>query len=475
MTSDICSICSTDDPDKALWVQCEICGQWDHVTCVPLESLTDEDGLKTVKYPTSSRQIKRYSCSKHEEPVLELRRRAVTKRKMEEADAPKSTPKRQGLRRKKQVDYISLNEGEAKRLKDEHPHVAPFLACFKQWENTTNVMRSSELEQQFEDIKNPLKVLDPENSGMQVPLGPEGRLLTVDGVTKFLGDEYPVDVMDVQSQQNSNWTMLQWNDYFTHQTSDTRDRIRNVISLEVSDVGKFSKELRRPQIVESKDLVNLVWDRIPDDTERPKVTKYVLMSVKNAYTDFHLDFAGTSVYYKVVSGGKKFILFPPTAHNLHAYTQWCASTHQNLIFLGDELENGIAMELKAGDLFMIPCGYIHAVYTPEDSLVIGGNFLTLRDLETQLQIVEIERRTKVPKKFTFPQFDVVMGKTAEWLLTCGDEDAARLSSTQLEVLIDFLSDARAKYRPVKFSTKRDVVKGLKTELEKKAKDSTNPC
>ena len=30
---------------------------------------------------------------------------------------------------------------------------------------------------------------------------------------------------------------------------------------------------------------------------------------------------------------------------------------------------------QAGDTFMIPTGWIHAVYTPADSLVFGGNFL----------------------------------------------------------------------------------------------------
>ena len=31
--------------------------------------------------------------------------------------------------------------------------------------------------------------------------------------------------------------------------------------------------------------------------------------------------------------------------------------------------------LEAGNTFFIPSGWIHAVYTPEDSLVFGGNFL----------------------------------------------------------------------------------------------------
>ena len=33
------------------------------------------------------------------------------------------------------------------------------------------------------------------------------------------------------------------------------------------------------------------------------------------------------------------------------------------------------VEIREGQTAFIPSGYIHYVYTPEDSLVLGGNFL----------------------------------------------------------------------------------------------------
>ena len=36
----------------------------------------------------------------------------------------------------------------------------------------------------------------------------------------------------------------------------------------------------------------------------PKVQKYCLMSVKGCYTDFHVDFGGTSVWYHILKGAK---------------------------------------------------------------------------------------------------------------------------------------------------------------------------
>ena len=54
----------------------------------------------------------------------------------------------------------------------------------------------------------------------------------------------------------------------------------------------------------------------------PKVQKYCLMSVKGCYTDFHIDFGGTSVWYHILKGKKVFWLVPPTEQNLKTYENW---------------------------------------------------------------------------------------------------------------------------------------------------------
>lgn len=40
-------------------------------------------------------------------------------------------------------------------------------------------------------------------------------------------------------------------------------------------------------------------------------------------------------------------------------------------------------------------GWIHAVYTPDDTLVFGGNFLHSFNIPMQLNIYNIEDRTRV--------------------------------------------------------------------------------
>lgn len=64
-------------------------------------------------------------------------------------------------------------------------------------------------------------------------------------------------------------------------------------------------------------------------------------------------------------------------------------------------------QLQAGNTFFIPTGWIHAVYTPSDSLVFGGNFLHQFGIEKQLKIAQVEDVTKVgfvwfPKHLHFP-------------------------------------------------------------------------
>jgi len=64
----------------------------------------------------------------------------------------------------------------------------------------------------------------------------------------------------------------------------------------------------------------------------------------------------------------------------------------------------VKVELTEGNTMIIPTGWIHAVHTPVDSLVFGGNFLHSYNIATQFKVYNIEIATQVPKKFRFPMF-----------------------------------------------------------------------
>ena len=65
------------------------------------------------------------------------------------------------------------------------------------------------------------------------------------------------------------------------------------------------------------------------------------------------------------------------------------------------------LELKQGQTVFIPTGWIHAVYTPVNSIVFGGNFLHSLNIQLQLKVYELENRMKDPPKYRFPSFEVV--------------------------------------------------------------------
>ncbi|KDN49370.1 hypothetical protein RSAG8_02072, partial [Rhizoctonia solani AG-8 WAC10335] len=207
----------------------------------------------------------------------------------------------------------------------------------------------------------PVVIESPEGLGMTMP-GPE---FTINDVVELVGADAPVEVIATQST-SPGWTLGSWAEYYTT-PEPNRDKIRNVISLEV----------RKGAV--SKSAVVLLDERCPV-----------------------LD--GSSVYYHILKGSKVFYFVRPTPANLNAYEKWSGSENQGTTWLGDLVDKVVKVELTAGNTMIIPTGWIHCVYTPEDSLVFGGNFLHSYNIVTQLRIRNIEISTRVPKKFRFPFF-----------------------------------------------------------------------
>ncbi|XP_076876010.1 lysine (K)-specific demethylase 2Bb isoform X2 [Brachyhypopomus gauderio] len=262
---------------------------------------------------------------------------------------------------------------------------------------------------QREALRVPLVFKSKEGLGVRMP-DPEFNVSEIKGL---VGSRRTVDVMDVSTQKGSEMSMAQFTRYY-ETPEEERGKLFNVISLEFSHT-KLENLIQRPTVVDLVDWVDNMWPlhlkekqieatNIISEMKYPKVQRYCLMSVKGCYTDFHIDFGGTSVWYHVFRGEKVFWLIPPTARNLELYEDWVVSGKQNDVFLGDRVEGCQRMDLKQGDTFFIPSGWIHAVYTPEDTLVFGGNILHSFNIPMQLAVHEIENRTKVLTKFRYPFF-----------------------------------------------------------------------
>ncbi|XP_069134817.1 lysine-specific demethylase 2B-like isoform X1 [Argopecten irradians] len=290
--------------------------------------------------------------------------------------------------------------------------------------NFVKVMKGHEFNMgylQANGLESPIVMYDKTGLGMRVP----SQNFRVNDVKQCVGSRRVLDVMDVTTQKGKEMTMREWVQYFEN---PDRERLLNVISLEFSHT-KLENYVESPTVVRQVDWVDTVWPQylkdcqtestnIIDRMKYPKVQKYCLMSVKGCFTDFHIDFGGTSVWYHILHGQKVFWLIPPTEKNIDSYINWTLSGKQGDFFLADHVEGCQRIELNEGYTFIIPSGWIHAVYTPKDSLVFGGNFLHSYNIVNQLRVSEVEDKTHVRQKFRYPFYAEIAWYVLAQYLKC---------------------------------------------------------
>uniref|UniRef100_A0A8C4GVH5 [histone H3]-dimethyl-L-lysine(36) demethylase n=1 Tax=Dicentrarchus labrax TaxID=13489 RepID=A0A8C4GVH5_DICLA len=341
---------------------------------------------------------------------------------MEDPHTRYSKRLRTGTRRRYQDDGISDDEIEGKRMFD----LDEKLKCVRFNSDLIKHMEGKDFTFEYiqrEGLRDPIIFEIGDGLGIQMP-DPD---FSVSDVKLFVGSRRIVDVMDVNTQKGIEMSMAQWRRYYETPPSE-REKLYNVISLEFSHT-RLENLVKRPASVDLIDWVDNMWPRHLKERQRdstnaiidmhyPKVQKYCLMSVQGCFTDFHIDFGGTSVWYHILRGGKVFWLIPPTPQNLEMYENWVLSGKQGDIFLGDKCHDCQRIQLKQGNTFIIPSGWIHAVYTPEDTLVFGGNFLHSFNIPMQLNIYSIEDRTRVPPKFRYPFYYEMCWYVLERYLYC---------------------------------------------------------
>ncbi|KAL8823894.1 MAG: hypothetical protein Q9191_005462, partial [Dirinaria sp. TL-2023a] len=420
------------DPSATSWISCDACKSWYHFACA---------GFKNER---EVRGVDKYRCR--------------TCRPVHGA----TTYVRKSSRAHSSIDYAGLHQGVIKTSDDtpEHHYIKPIKEGTLSFQPETFARMRPELvtAEYFEKLQawkepivvpaafnpQPLHGTTPEIFGSGVDEShaadyegsdPDGWLaddpdyqyapdhgqdaldmvmphgLTVRTVAELYGPEEKVEVIDVKSQngEGKKWNMRRWADYYESKGDKI---VRNVISLEVSQ-SKLGRLIRRPQIVRDLDLQDSVWPlELQAKGEIPRVQFYCLMSVADCFTDFHIDFGGSSVFYHILKGKKTFFFIPPKEKNLKKYEEWCLSPAQNWTFLGDQTKECYRVDLSEGDTMFIPAGWVHAVWTPEDSLVIGGNFLTRLNYGMQFRIAQIEKATGVARKFRYPHFQKIHWYTA---------------------------------------------------------------
>ncbi|KAM4712093.1 lysine-specific demethylase 7A isoform 1-T1 [Anableps anableps] len=253
----------------------------------------------------------------------------------------------------------------------------------------------------------PIAITEMEGLGLKLP----PPSFSVRDVEQYVGGDKVIDVIDVARQADSKMKLSEFIKYFTQ---PHRPKVLNLISLEFSDT-KMSELVEVPDVAKKMSWVENYW---PDDSFFPKpfVQKYCLMGVKDSYTDFHIDFGGTSVWYHVLWGEKIFYLIKPTPTNLALYEAWSSSPNQSEVFFGDKVDKCYKCVVTQGTTLLIPTGWIHGVLTSQDCMAFGGNFLHNLNIGMQLRCYEMERRLKTPDLFKFPYFEAICWYVAKNLL-----------------------------------------------------------
>ncbi|KAL3076146.1 hypothetical protein niasHS_013693 [Heterodera schachtii] len=210
---------------------------------------------------------------------------------------------------------------------------------------------------------------------------------------ELVGGTRQIEVFDVYTQKGKNMQLKDFVKYF------------NAPAF-VRDIDWIDNVWPKELLARQKNLEQSAWARKNEFSIYPKVQKYCIMSVKKCFTDFHIDFGGTAVWYHVLKGEKVFWLIEPTEENLKLYEKWMLAGNDDTRFLG-KLTKCTRVRLRQGQTMIIPSGWIHSVYTPVDSLVFGGNFMHSYSIPMQIRISHLEDRIKPEKKYRFPHFNQI--------------------------------------------------------------------
>lgn len=414
--------------DYSTWIACSHCGAWFHCRCLAMPDPAE---------------FAEWHCGACEAHGYVSARRA---------------PRRRSARAKPRTDYAAVDDGRPSApLERWAAYMRASAALPDGARRVSGDTWTREWLLEADALAAPSMVGADEKAriaGLRVP----PRDTSIDDICTLLGRHTPVEVIDVATQMSFTWTLGDWAAYFATPPA-ARERVLNIISLEVSGTA-LEPLVAPPAMVSESDWVERDWPatrrpRADDASLWPKVQRYVLMGVQGAFTDFHIDFAATMVFYSVVWGHKVFLFAPPTPRNLAAYRAWTSSARQASEWLGDALDGLTRVEIGTDETLFIPPGWIHAVHTTADSLVVGGNFLGDCGVPMHFRIEELEIATRVPRKFRFPHL-----VRLAWYVAAGWK--ARLSSADAAL-------------PARLADGLDALcRRLSTEVERLASDAAQP-
>ena len=139
-----------------------------------------------------------------------------------------------------------------------------------------------------------------------------------------------------------------------------------------------------PEVLQECNLATRWWPESRDGA-------FALFSMQGTSMSYHIDLWATAVFYAVLWGCKMFVVAPPTMTNLSLMRSWQEHnedpSHKDF---PAGLEMAQVAVLTQGMSLLLPSGWIHAVFTPVDSCVLGWNWLPVEQLPPALNIIRTQ-------------------------------------------------------------------------------------
>uniref|UniRef100_A0A7E4W909 [Histone H3]-dimethyl-L-lysine(36) demethylase n=1 Tax=Panagrellus redivivus TaxID=6233 RepID=A0A7E4W909_PANRE len=380
-------------PREIPWIFCDNCKKWFHQECVNIEEY-------------AANLVDKYHCSACEPIVGPSIYKKVLLNHRYNFDVIDEANLKPQVGTKAWVEHFVTYEASIQPCPLDVMIVYPSGHSFHQYFD------------QDAEWRNPVMIEDVDGLKMQLPEADFDMHKLYD----LVGPEEIIDTIDVYMQLSSK---MSFKSFYDRWNENPRPRLYNMLSFEFSHT-KLMDIVRAPELMYRLSWVHKFWPEeqveyddiitgtyqgavVPDHINcRPDVAMFCLLGMGGSYTEFHIDFGGSSVWYHVFKGQKIFYVVEPTEENLEKFVKWTNSENRSETWFGDCIprEEIHRVVIDPGKTVMIPSGWIHAVYTPIDSMVFGGNFIHDLNIVRQLKVYEVEQACNYDENFMFPQFEL---------------------------------------------------------------------
>uniref|UniRef100_A0A7E5A0S8 JmjC domain-containing protein n=1 Tax=Panagrellus redivivus TaxID=6233 RepID=A0A7E5A0S8_PANRE len=419
----VCSKCHLEDiiddaATSTLWIQCNSCGNHYHQICVKIEEY-------------KANLIAEYHCCACEPTVGPSTLKKVLLNHRYHFDALDEANLKPQVGTKQWIEEFVNSEASVQSCPLD---VMTVYATGHSFHENFN---------EDKEWRNPIMIKEADGLKMQLP----DSEFDIHKLYDLIGGDEVISVIDVYAQRSSK---MSFKSFYERWTESPRRRLYNMLSFEFSHT-KLMNMVRAPDMMHRLSWVHKFWpeqslnsdDIVNGDyeadmhldhvTKRPDVSMFCLLGMGGSYTEFHIDFGGSSVWYHVFQGQKIFYVVKPTEQNLKRFEKWTKNGNRSETWFGDCLPKTdiYRVIINPGETVMIPSGWIHAVYTPVDSMVFGGNFLHDLNVVKQLRVYKIEQSCNYDDNFMFPNFELCHWYAAEALaerLTSATDDPETLPS-----------------------------------------------